>query len=182
VLLEAAFRFDLGGQRLIGRIDRIDEVQTPGGPRYEVVDYKTGRGGGDSLTVHLAKFLPPAGAAPADYQLPIYALALMHGAVDGLAEAPRSLNLVFVETLEKNRRGGYSAKACRTLHLVEAEAVDVRTGALPLDVLTGQVAQGLQQTLTSMLASPYPARPGRHCAYCSFRNACERGQSGAEAA
>jgi hypothetical protein len=182
VLLETSFRFEHNGSRLVGRIDRIDEVQTPDGPRYDLVDYKTGRGGGDSLTVHLAKFLPPPDKPASDYQLPIYALALMHGGVAGLAEPPRSLNLVFLETLDKTKRGGYGASACRTLQLVEAGVPDAKRGTLPLPVLAGEVAQGLQATLARMATSPYPAQPGHHCQYCSFRAVCERGQSGLEAA
>jgi superfamily I DNA/RNA helicase len=181
VLLEAGFRFEQGPYRLVGRVDRIDEIQTPAGPRYEVIDYKTGRGG-ESLTDHLAKFLPLPGEPPADYQLPIYALAMMSGGVDGLKQVPRALNLVFVETLERTKRGGYSAKACRTVQLVEGGAVDARSGSLPLGVLTGEVAQGMQATLSRMAASPYPAQPGRHCAYCAFRAACERGRAGEETA
>ena len=42
VLLEANFVFELAGYRLTGRIDRVDEIHTPVGPVYEVIDYKTG--------------------------------------------------------------------------------------------------------------------------------------------
>ncbi|MCC6192225.1 MAG: PD-(D/E)XK nuclease family protein [Anaerolineales bacterium] len=182
VLLEASFRVDLDGYRLVGRIDRLDEIQTPSGPCYEVIDYKTGRGGEDSLKEHIARFLPPADTASADYQLPIYALALMRGGVAGIGQAPRALNLVFVETLDKTKRGGYSARACRTIHLVPSGEVDTKTGIVPVSVLTGEVSHGLRQTLNNMLASPYPPRPGRHCAYCSFQAACERGRSAREVA
>jgi RecB family exonuclease len=181
VLLETSFRFEQSGARIVGRIDRIDEIQTPAGPRYDLVDYKTGSSGGDSLKVHLAKFLPPPDKPAADYQLPIYALALMRGGVAGLAEPPRSLNLVFVESLDKTKRG-YSANACRTLQLVEDGAPDTKRGTLPLTVLNGEVAQGLQAALARMASSPYPAQPGNHCQYCSFRTVCERGQFGLEAA
>jgi hypothetical protein len=54
--------------------------------------------------------------------------------------------------------------------------VDYKNGLLPVDALTGEITRSIQATLDHMAASPYPAQPGNHCHYCSFRSACERAQ------
>jgi putative RecB family exonuclease len=178
VLLETEFEFGLGPYRLRGRIDRIDEVQTPVGPQYEVIDYKTGRG--DSLTKLMAAFLPSEGDPPSDYQLPIYALALMRGAVLDPPIAPRRLHLLYVQNMEPGQRG-FSATARRTFELTETGAVDTNQGRLPLSTLTDAVVPAIQSTLDQMSRPPWPAQPGRYCDNCSFRAACDRAQA-AEAA
>lgn len=181
VLLEVPFTLDLGGFRLRGRIDRIDEVRTDDGVIYDVIDYKTGTSSTGSLKEHMLKFLPVEGEPPADYQLPLYALALGQG-FEGLQGLPERLTLINVEALEKGKRGGYSAKACRTLALVDDEEPDFKNGYIPIAILNGAITQGVQITLTRMSSSPYPAQPGYHCAWCSFRSACERGRRQGDAA
>ena len=181
VLLEVAFTLELGGFRLRGRIDRIDEVRTAEGVIYEVIDYKTGTSSTGSLKEHMLKFLPLEGESAVDYQLPLYALALEHG-IAGLQALPARLSLINVEALEKGKRGGYSTKACRTLALVDDDEPDFKNGSVPIALLNGAITLGVQTTLTRMSASPYPAQPGFHCAWCSFRAACERGRGQGEAA
>jgi superfamily I DNA/RNA helicase/RecB family exonuclease len=181
VLLEANFVFELNGYRLTGRIDRVDEIQTPTGPVYEVVDYKTGRSGKDPLKAQLAKFLPEGEDLPADYQLPLYALALANG-LQGVQGMPRRLSLLNVEGLEKKKNGQYKAEACRTIELIAGGEVDYKLGLVPLGSLTDEVSGGLAATLARMSVSPYPPQPGFHCKWCSFRSACERGRGQADAA
>jgi PD-(D/E)XK nuclease superfamily len=176
VLLEANFAFELDGYRLTGRLDRVDEIQTPAGPVYEVIDYKTGdTNAGASLAVHLRKFLPDANQPPSDFQLPLYALALMNG-VAGLHGTPGALSLLNVEALERKDNGDYKAGACRSVQLAQGGMVDYKNGVVPVDVLTGAITHSIRDTLAHMAASPYPAQPGNHCGYCSFRSACERAQ------
>ncbi len=178
VLLETEFEFELGPYRLRGRIDRIDEVQTENGPEYEVLDYKTGA----SYTVSrvMSAFLPPEGEPPSDFQLPIYALALMRGNVLRTPAAPRCLHLLHLENMEPGKRG-FSATARRTVELTPAGEVDAKQGFVPVDTLNETVVPAIRSTLDRMARPPWPAQPGRHCENCSFRAACDRGQE-AEAA
>ena len=74
-----SFTLDLEGFRLVGRIDRIDEIETKVGRVYEVIDYKTGKSATLSVPEHVKHFLPEPGNVPTDYQLPLYALALQQG-------------------------------------------------------------------------------------------------------
>jgi hypothetical protein len=180
VLLEVPFSLALGGYRLRGRIDRIDEIQTAAGVIYDVIDYKTGKSHTGSLKEHMQRFLPEGDDAPEDYQLPLYALGLQ--AIEGIQALPRRVTLINVEAVEKTKRGGYSTKVCRTLELVDAGQPDFSKGWLPLPTLHGDITAGIQATLARMSASPYPAQPGYHCNWCSFRSACERGQGQGEAA
>ena len=181
VLLEVPFTLHLGGLRLRGRIDRIDEVHTADGVIYEIVDYKTGTSGSDSSTKLIARFLPEPDQPPTDYQLPLYALALQQG-VEVITQLPRRLSLLFVELLQKGKRGNYGAAACRTLSLVDEPDLDLNKGRVPIALLQDDITLGVQTTLTRMSASPYPPQPGFHCAWCSFRAACERGRGQGEAA
>jgi superfamily I DNA/RNA helicase/RecB family exonuclease len=177
VLLETEFEFALGPYRLRGRIDRIDEIETDTGLAYEVIDYKTG--GGRTLRELMTAFLPPDGEPAADFQLPIYALALQQGAVVGISAPPRRVNFIYVEKLERLQRGGFSTAASRAIELASSGHVDQKEGIVPLPALTSQVVPAIQATLEALSHSPYPARPGSHCAYCSFRVACDRGQEAA---
>jgi len=180
VLLEVPFVFELGGHRLTGRLDRVDEIQTPAGVVYDIVDYKASHAGKESLAAQIARFLPPADELPSDYQLPLYALALAHG-LHGVQAPPARLSLLNVDGLDKNKNGTYKAAACRTITLGSSGPVNPKTGHVPLSLITDSVTNSLVATLGRMAASPYPARPDRHCEWCSFRAACERGQ-GQEAA
>jgi superfamily I DNA/RNA helicase len=180
VLLEVPFSLELGGYRLRGRIDRIDEIQTAAGVIYDVIDYKTGTSNTGSLKEHMQRFLPEGDQAPQDFQLPLYALGLGQG-IEGVQTLPRRVTLINVEAIEKTKRGGYSTKACRTLELVEHGEPDRKNGRVPVATLNGDIAAGIQSVLMRMSASPYPAQPGFHCSWCSFRSACERGKGQGDA-
>ncbi len=167
----------LGGYQVKGRIDRVDEVETPKGPAYEVLDYKSGSGGSDAVNKQIEKFLPPEGAEPADYQLPLYALALLNGDTPVKAR-PHSVSFYNLESLERGKRGNFGVAACRTIEFVARGSVDTKAGLVPLKVLTGDITHGILETLGRMSASPYSAKPDyRSCQYCAFRAACERGRA-----
>jgi superfamily I DNA/RNA helicase len=176
VLLETTFEFDLGPHRLRGRVDRLDEVQGEAGPTYELIDYKSGKGA--SVAALMQNFLPPEDAPAKDYQLPIYALAWLRGALLPAPAAPLRLHLLFLDNMQRGKRGGLSATACRTLEVGAAGALDPGRGFVPLSTLDGQVTPAIEATLESMTRAPYPARPGWACKQCSFRIACDRGQEG----
>jgi hypothetical protein len=112
---------------------------------------------------------------PSDYQLPLYGLALIHG-VEAVQGMPSRLSFVNLEGIEKLKKGGFSASSCRTVLIDESGGLDYKKGRLPAAMLTDDVARGIGATLARMSASPYPARPGHHCNWCSFRSACERRQ------
>jgi ATP-dependent helicase/DNAse subunit B len=175
-LLEAAFTMTLGGYKITGRIDRVDEVTTSDGVTYEVLDYKSGSGGASPLKALIEKFLPPEGAAPTDYQLPLYALALGQG-VGAIKSLPRAVSYYNLEELERKSRGKFGTAACRTITF-DGKTVDTKAGTVPLRALTGEITGGILETLGQMSASPYPARPDfNSCKYCAFRAACDRGRA-----
>ena len=177
VLLEASFTMELGGYQLIGRIDRVDEVMTPKGPVYELLDYKTGSAGSKSLNEQIKKFLPPEGVAPTDYQLPLYALALGQG-VGGIDAQPRAVSYYNLESLEKGKKGNFGAAALRTLTFAGGRTVGAKAGIVPAGLLAGAITDGIVATLNQMSASPYPAKPDFNtCKWCAFRAACDRGRA-----
>lgn len=172
VLLEVPFTLYLDGYRIEGRIDRVDQVTEGTRVRYQVVDYKTGSGGAKSLNAQLRKFLPLEGEEPADYQLPLYALALKSG-VMGLKATPEALNYVNLEYLERTQRGAFAAAAIRTVEMKAGQKVDYKSGAVPTALLEGPIRDGILRTIASMSETPYPAKPGYHCNWCAFRVACD---------
>lgn len=177
VMLEVPFTFDLAGYRIVGRIDRIDEVKTKSGAAYEIIDYKTGSTSTASLNAHVQKFLPQEGKAPRDYQLPLYALAMSAG-VQGLASMPGGVTLINVEALQTNKNGAYKAGAARSIQFVTAGALDREKGIVPVSALTGEITRSVGATLEAMSRSPYPPRPDyRECLYCAFRAACDQGRT-----
>ncbi len=178
VLLEAMFTMTLGGYKITGRIDRVDEVRTGKGPAYEVLDYKTGWIGRDAVSKQIGKFLPPEGEEPTDYQLPLYALALGQGVGARPVRAlPQAVSYYNLEGLEKGKRGGFGAAALRTITF-GGKTLDTKGGTVPVGALTGEITDGIVKTLGQMSLSPYPAKPAyRNCQYCSFRAACDRGRA-----
>jgi hypothetical protein len=167
----------LAGYRIVGRIDRIDEVKTKSGAAYEIIDYKTGSTSTASLNAHVQKFLPQEGKAPRDYQLPLYALAMSAG-VQGLASMPGGVTLINVEALQTNKNGAYKAGAARSIQFVTAGALDREKGIVPVSALTGEITRSVGATLEAMSRSPYPPRPDyRECLYCAFRAACDQGRT-----
>ncbi len=176
VLLEVPFELELGGFRVRGRIDRVDEVETEDGPAYEILDYKTGSSGAGALPVHIARFLPAEGDPPEDYQLPLYALALESG-VHGVRAAPRAVKVLNLEKLGLTQRGRYAAAAERTLRLVRDGELDRKGGRVPLEQIQGEVRQGITRVLQTMSHSPYVAQPDYYCHWCPFRVACDQGRA-----
>ncbi len=177
ILLEVPFTFELNGYHIVGRIDRIDEITTQRGVVYEIIDYKTGSTSAASLNVHVQKFLPPEGAEPKDYQLPLYALALSAG-IQGLVATPRAVTLINLEALETNKNGTYKAGAARSIQFMSNGVLNSKTGQVPVSALTGEITHGLGVTLAAMSRSPYPPRPDyQSCQYCGFRAACDRGRT-----
>lgn len=175
ILLEMPFNLRIGGYNVLGRIDRIDEVRTTRGLSYELIDYKTGKGAADSLPAQVQKFLPAAGEAPKDYQLPLYALAMIQG-VGGLRTEPSLLSYLNLDSLEKGKRG-FGVAARRTIGIVRHGKLDPKAGLVPLGVLTAEISAGIVQTMDAMRHSPYAAKPDFYCNWCAFRAACDRGRA-----
>ena len=176
VLLEVPFTLTIGSYRVIGRIDRIDAIHTKAGVSYELIDYKTGTSSNGSLAAQTKKFLPEAGETAADYQLPLYALGAMRGLKD-FNLTPNRLSYVFLDSLERGKRGDFSAEARRTLSLEVGSELNRKQGMIPPNMLQNEITAGLIQTMNNMSVSPYPAKPGRYCDWCDFRAACDRGRT-----
>ena len=177
VLLEMAFDIQIDGYMMIGRIDRVDEVIIDGERIYDVIDYKTGAAGADSLSAQVKKFLPEHEEdPPSDYQLPIYALALRNGVGD-IRAIPHMLTYINLDRLEKTPRGKFKTEAMRSVYLTARQTVDTKQGLVPVSYLTGTILDGIKTTLDAMSSSPYPANPGFYCNMCGFRAACSRGRA-----
>ncbi|MBM3265292.1 MAG: PD-(D/E)XK nuclease family protein [candidate division Zixibacteria bacterium] len=175
ILLETSFRFYVDDYRLTGRIDRIDEVSNDKGVFYDVIDYKTGSAGADSVAVQIGKFLPENRETPvSDYQLPIYAMALKSGVSD-INAFPRTLTYINLDRLGKTNRGTFTAESVRSVTLTKPGEVDYKKGTVPTAVLEGRIREELTTILSTLTVSPYLATPGFHCRFCGFRTACSRG-------
>lgn len=178
VLLEVPFTLTVGGYQVTGRIDRIDAIHTKAGTLYEVIDYKTGKSSNGSLAAQIKKFLPEGDDTATDYQLPLYGLALLTG-LQEYKLTPNHLSFLFLDSLERGKRGDFSTEARRMLSLEAGGKLDRRQGLVPIAVLKNKITASLTQTMMSMSVSPYLAKPGRYCGWCDFRAACDRGRSDA---
>jgi len=79
--VEKKFSFEIAGKRIKGSIDRIDDL---GGGEVEIIDYKTGRDGGEILP-------------KSNMQLDIYAIACQRQ----LKLQPKALSLYYIMTNRK---------------------------------------------------------------------------------
>jgi hypothetical protein len=176
ILLEVPFRFEIEGRPIAGRIDRIDQVKTSSGTFYEVIDYKTGSSGKSAPSAQLQKFLPEGDKAPSDYQLPLYALALMAG-VRRIQGPPRALHYMNIGSQVRKDNGSYTAESCRTIRITKG-MLDYRRGDLPLSTLEMQIPQAIAGTLRRMSSTPYLATPAYGaCNYCAFTSLCDQGKA-----
>jgi hypothetical protein len=176
ILLEVPFTMAVGRYQVRGRIDRIDAIRSKTGVAYEVIDYKTGKSSNGSLAAQTKKFLPEAGEEPTDFQLPLYGLAVMHG-LKGFSAVPKRLSYIFLDSLERGKRGDFSDTAMRTLRLEAEGSLNRGQGLIPLSMLQNEITEGVIQTMNAMSVSPYPAKPEFHCNWCGFRAACDRGRA-----
>ena len=177
ILLEIPFSLTIGSYTVNGRIDRIDEIETQAQQVYDLIDYKTGSAGADSLAAQIRKFFPDSEETqPTDYQLPIYALALQNG-VHGINATPQTLTYINLDRLSKTGKGGFAVESARSVILTESDQMDTRKGMLPVSLLNGPIYKRLMDTIEQLSHTPYPATPGYHCTYCGFRSACSRGQA-----
>lgn len=176
ILLEVPFRIEIEGIPIAGRIDRIDQIKTAAGTFYDVIDYKTGSSGKYALNAQMQKFLPEGDKRPSDYQLPLYALALMAG-VRRVQGAPRALHYMNIGSIAQKDNGSYTAESCRTIQVTKGK-LDYRRGELPISALEKQMPQAIASTLNSMSSTPYPATPTYGaCNYCAFASVCDQGKA-----
>ncbi|MCL5952144.1 MAG: PD-(D/E)XK nuclease family protein [Chloroflexi bacterium] len=176
ILLEVPFRFEIEGLPIAGRIDRIDQIKTAAGTFYEVIDYKTGSSGKYALNAQMQKFLPEGDKRPSDYQLPLYALALMAG-VRRIQGAPRALHYMNIGSIVEKDNGSYTAESCRTIQVTKGK-LDYRRGELPISALEKQMPHAIASTLNSMSSTPCAATPTYGaCNYCAFTSVCDQGKA-----
>jgi superfamily I DNA/RNA helicase len=187
---ELAFRWPLAGSDVIvhGRIDRID--RTAAG--LHVIDYKLGQHS-PSINALLHEFVEPrdplqaARWRPGDIQLPVYALAIEQGEVDGLERlsGERVVSVALIYPLELyGDSGKASAKGRREIELIEHGApcraceapgqARPKVGTLCRSQLAA-VERLVRAAVAGMRAGEWPANPregGRTCAGCVFRPIC----------
>jgi hypothetical protein len=173
---------------LRGRIDRIDRTAEG----LEVIDYKLGQHS-PSINTLLSEFVPPRDAEraatwrPGDIQLPVYALAIEQGAVNGLERLPdeRVAKIALVYPLELyNETGKFSAKGRREIEIVDhqsnCDACEAPPSSRPKTGLICReqlafVERQVRDAVVLMRAGcwkPNPREGSRTCASCPFRPIC----------
>jgi len=181
---EVRFRWQVDDITLItGQIDRIDRDADG----LHIIDYKLGQTS-PSLNTLLAEFVAPNGAAawrPGDIQLPIYALAAEHGALEGVERLPNervaSVALLYPLALY-NDNGKSSTTGVRRIQIVDhADSCPACTGprsAKQAFLCRQQLTDVLDQVhaaIERMRAHAWPADPRdgtRTCNSCPFRPIC----------
>ncbi len=185
---ELAFRWTLDGADVVvaGRIDRVD-VDADG---LHVIDYKLGNHN-PSINALLGEFRLPVAASetwrPGDIQLPVYALALERGAIEGLmieSAAPvRSVSLLFpLELYDDNGRLRPTAR--RVIEIIEhtdgcaaceaSSSKQAKVGLLCRRQLAA-IETRVRAAVAGMRAGqwqPDPRDGARTCASCPFRPIC----------
>ena len=186
---EASFRWQMApDMELGGMIDRIDR----GPDGLIVLDYKLGAES-PSINALLGTFAPPAEPEewaswrPADLQLPLYALAVERGEVEGLSrlagERVAAVGLIY--PLQLYGASGKPAAAGRRMirivdHAPGCAACGPRTGR---SATTGELCRDQLQTIAdrAMVAieemragnvEPNPRDGAETCRSCPFRAIC----------
>lgn len=191
---EVSFRWQImPGVELRGTIDRIDR----GDDGLVVLDYKLGSNS-PSVAALLDTFAPPSEQAqmadwrPSDLQLPLYALAIEHGAVLEAQVEPgdqvTAVGLVYPLQLY-TARGKPAAAGRRMLRIVDhlpgCDACAQPTGRKRPDGLLcrdqlGRIADRARAAIGEMRAgtiTPDPIDGSRTCASCAFRAICPAPQA-----
>ena len=152
-LTEAEFEIEVGGFKLVGKIDRIDRL--PDG-RYEIIDYKASSSRG-SLKRRFLNEKGDPNYKPEDYQLPIYYLGASRGL--GLPIA----RLTIYNLMELLRGGKMRQSLAIGDDLTEEELE--------------QVEAELIRALKGISQGVYPPEPRdeRECDRCPFDFICDRG-------
>lgn len=187
---ELGFRWTPAGTDLLvyGRIDRIDRAADG----LHVIDYKLGQHS-PSINALLREFVRPRDPAeaaawrPGDIQLPLYALAVEQGLVEGIERAPdeRVARVTLVYPLELySETGKVSARGRREIELIDhapgclacesAPQSRPKVGTLCRAQLAA-VEQEVCAAVAQMRAGDWAARPregGRTCTGCVFRPIC----------
>lgn len=192
---ELRFEWTLPGSDVVvgGRIDRIDR----GTDGLHVIDYKLGQQS-PSINELLNEFVPPRDETssttwrPGDIQLPVYALALEHGEVQGLERRSneRVASVALIYPLELfGDTGKPSVKGRREIRLMDHAGESCaacsmtserspKTGTLCRAQLDA-VADRVLETVSRMRAAEWPADPregSQTCAGCAFRPVCSNPQ------
>ncbi|MBV9787584.1 MAG: PD-(D/E)XK nuclease family protein [Chloroflexi bacterium] len=192
---ELGFEWLIPGTDIVvnGRIDRIDR----GADGLHVIDYKLGQQS-PSINELLNEFVPPrdeksdAAWRPGDIQLPVYALALEQGKVEGMDRRPdeRVVSVALIYPLELfGENGKPSVKGHRELRLIDhapescaacatTSERSPKTGTLCRAQLD-TVADRVLETVARMRAAEWPADPregSQTCAGCAFRPVCSNPQ------
>ncbi|HSH79701.1 MAG TPA: PD-(D/E)XK nuclease family protein [Herpetosiphonaceae bacterium] len=188
VAAEATFQWQITPElELRGAIDRVDR----GPDGLIVLDYKLGKES-PSINGLLGKFVPPlgedAGAAwrPSDLQLPLYALAVEHGALQDQAtdgERVAEVGLVFPLQL-RTKTGKLADAGRRMIRIVEHVEGCAACGARPerspkvglvcreqLDAIRARAVAAIEEMRAGNI-EPDPRDGADTCRACAFRAIC----------
>lgn len=192
---ELRFEWAIPGTDVVvgGRIDRVDR----GADGLHVIDYKLGQQS-PSINELLNEFVPPrdetsaATWRPGDIQLPVYALALEQGQVEGVERRPdeRVVSVALIYPLELfGDNGKLSVKGRREIRLIDHAAESCAACSMPSErsPKTGTlcraqldtVAERVLETVHRMRTADWPADPregSQTCAGCAFRPVCSNPQ------
>jgi len=124
---EEWFDVEIGGARISGRVDRIDQIE---GNAVTIVDYKTGKPQDQK-------------AADESLQLSIYAIAA-------------------------REKWGYKAERLVLYNLVDNQPVLTTRTEHTLQ----KVKHEVENVAHSIAQNQFDAKPGFHCAWCSYRGLC----------
>lgn len=187
---ELGFRWTPAGTDLLvrGRIDRIDRTAEG----LHLIDYKLGQHS-PSINALLREFVRPrdpgeaAAWRPGDIQLPVYALAVEQGLIDGIERAPgeRVARMTLIYPLELySETGKASARGRREIELIDhrpdcpaceaAPQSRPKAGTLCRTQLAA-VEQNVRAAVGQMRAGAWQAHPregSRTCTSCVFRPIC----------
>jgi hypothetical protein len=178
---------------LRGTIDRIDR-----GPHgLSVIDYKLGAKS-PSINDLLAMFVPPVEPErraiwrPSDLQLPLYALAIEHGAVEGHPElaSERIDEIGLIYPLQFRGANGKPSATGRRMVKIRPHDDDCTVCAEPLgrsptvgEICRAQLDEVLEQALAvvgamqSGIIDPAPVEGADTCRACAFRTICPEPQA-----
>lgn len=176
-LLEQTVQFHTGPYHIIARIDRID---INAALECEIIDYKTG---GDKRYSELAEEFTVTEALQAkNFQIPLY-LYGMRQSTWNLTKPAHSMTLMYIkepkETAQKSNEANHSLEE-RTFH-VSNDSSDIIVGSRNKHVgyninaidLAHTIIPHANEVMARMLSTPYPTKPGRHCAFCAFTTICD---------
>jgi len=180
-LLEQQVQVRTPHHTVIARIDRIDV-----GPdlECEIIDYKTG--GDKSYRELMEEFTVPEALHAKNFQIPLYVYGVRTPEWQ-LTRPAQTMTLIYIKEPkggDKEATGTHSMLEERSFHVSDAQS-GFMLGPYRKHIgytlneaeLMHRIIPHADEVMTRMLSTPYPTKPGRHCAYCAFTTICDDASS-----